>query len=163
MSVRPCIGCGAPVPDVDSPTHSYIGASPGCWAAYMEVMARAMDEFRHPPSHRLAVDAYAVQHPGTPSRQAIQSVGGHLIRIHLVLERGLDADRATRGLVRAVERSAAFVWLEPPKSLGELTILDVRGAADLEDHERRVRSWAQSVWRAWSRHHDTVRSWASLP
>ena len=24
-----CVGCGAPVPDIDGPTHAYIGASPG--------------------------------------------------------------------------------------------------------------------------------------
>ncbi|MDZ7628938.1 MAG: DUF5946 family protein [Parvularculaceae bacterium] len=36
--------------------------------------------------HRLSVDAYAVQHPGGASRQAIQSVGLHLARLYIQLE-----------------------------------------------------------------------------
>jgi hypothetical protein len=32
--------------------------------------------------HHLVVDTYAVQHPGVPSPQAIQSVAIHLIRLH---------------------------------------------------------------------------------
>jgi hypothetical protein len=36
---------------------------------------------------RLAVDAYAVQHPGTTERRAVQSVAVHLISLYFVLER----------------------------------------------------------------------------
>lgn len=120
-------------------------------------------EFRYPECHRLTVDTYAVQYPGTPSRQSIQSVGGHLVGLHLVLERGLDSKKTTRALGRAVDRSERFVWLEPPASPTWLTVLDVRGAGDLPDHEQRVRLWAESVWKAWALHHDTVRRWATLP
>ena len=158
-----CVGCGALVPDIDGPTHRYIGAPAGCWAAYMDILAKEFGEFSYPECHRLSVDTYAVQHPGTPSRQSIQSVGGHLVSLHLVLERGLTSKKATRALARVVERSAAFVWLDPPASPGRLTVLDVRDARDLAEHERRVRLWAESVWNAWSRHHDTVRRWAMLP
>ena len=28
MDPRPCVGCGAPVPDIPGPTHRYLGASP---------------------------------------------------------------------------------------------------------------------------------------
>jgi hypothetical protein len=40
----------------------------------------------HQPIHRLKVDGYAVQHPGKPVRQAIQSVAVHLISLYYVLE-----------------------------------------------------------------------------
>ena len=94
----PCVGCGALVPDVAGPTHPYIGASRGCWAIYGEVLAKEYGEYGYPPVHGLTVDAYAAQHPGTPSRQAIQSVAVHLIALYLVLERGYGFARATEAL-----------------------------------------------------------------
>ena len=57
--------------------------------------------------------------------------------------------------------SAGFVWLEPPRFLGRLTVLDVRAARDLDEHTRRVNDWAGSVWAAWSLHHATIRGWAA--
>ena len=83
-----CPDCGALTPDVDGPTHPYVGASVGCWAMYGEVLAKEYGEYRYPSVHRLTVDAYSVQHPGTPSRRSIQSVAVHLVSLYLVLERG---------------------------------------------------------------------------
>jgi hypothetical protein len=42
----------------------------------------------YPDVHRLTVDTYAVQHPGRPTPQTIQSVTVHLISLSCVLERG---------------------------------------------------------------------------
>ena len=36
-----CPGCGALVPDIDGPTHAYLGASAGCWAAWGAFQARS--------------------------------------------------------------------------------------------------------------------------
>src|SRR6516225_12143489 len=99
----PCIGCGALVVDEDGPTHPYVGASPACWAVYGEVLAKEYGEYRYPSVHRLTVDAYSVQHPGTPSRRAIQSVAVHLVSLYLVLDRGFSSAKATAGIRRAVE------------------------------------------------------------
>lgn len=155
-----CVGCGADVPSSDGPTHAYLGASPGCWAVFGEVLAREFGELGYPDVHRLTVDAYAVQHPGQPSPQTIQSVAVHLISLHLVLERELSADKATKAIRWATTHKARFCWLEPPGSLGDLTVLDVHGAADLAEHTRCVTRWAESAWAAWSPHHDTIRRWA---
>ena len=160
---EPCPGCGAWVPAVDAPSHPTLGAAPGCWTLFEEVLHRQFAGIRDPASYRLAVDTYAVQHPGAPSRDTIQSIAGHLISLHLVLERGLDPTTATRELKRAVTRSSMFSWLRPPHDRGGLTVADVRSASELADHEDRVRRWARSAWEAWSDHHDTVRSWAVLP
>ncbi len=152
-----CVGCGAPIPDIDGPTHAYIGASPGCWQAYGELLARDYGEGHAPPIVELAVDAYAVQHPGVPGRRSSQSVAIHLLILCLVLERGLDPARATRARRHYTHRD--FPWLEPPASQGEVTVLDVLDARDLAEHVARVERWARSVWDAWSAHHDTVRRW----
>ena len=158
--LRPCPGCGALVPNVDGPTHPYLGASPGCWAVYGEVLEKEYGEYHYPPVHRLTVDAYAAQHPGTPSRRSIQSVAVHLISLYVVLERNYDPHRATQLIRRASTGQQDFVWLEPPASLGAITVLDVREAKDLAEHTERVERWARSVWEAWAPHHETVRKWA---
>ena len=161
VNLRPCVGCGALVPEIEGPTHRYLGASPGCWAVYGEVLEKEYGDYlRYAPVHRLTVDAYAAQHPGVPSPQSIQSVAVHLIRLHLVLERGLRPERANAAMQWTVSRSKRFVWLDPPVSLGEITILDVRDAKDPDEHIERVREWARSVWEAWAPHHETVRRWA---
>ncbi|MDP2530025.1 MAG: DUF5946 family protein [Candidatus Palauibacterales bacterium] len=159
---EPCPGCGALVPTVDGPTHRYLGASPGCWAAFGRVLAREYSDPAFLAVHGLTVDTYAVQHPGTPSPQTIHSAGVHLVALHLVLERGRSVADAARFRQRAVERIRdRFEWLEPPASLGALTVLDVEGAADADEHAARVRAWARAAWEAWSPHHDTVRGWAA--
>lgn len=160
-SARPCVGCGALVPDSDGPTHAYIGASPGCWALYGKVLAKEYGDYPlYAPVHRLTVDAYAAQHPGTPSRRSIQSVAVHLIRLQLQLERGLPYDKANAAMLRVSSRSGDFVWLDPPVPTGGVTVLDVLRAGGPEEHIGRVRRWAESVWEAWTPHHETVRRWA---
>jgi hypothetical protein len=164
MSDRiPCVGCGEMVPDADVPGHRYIGSSPGCWAMFGEVLAREYSDFRYARAHRLTVDAYAVQHPGTPSPHGIASVGLHLIRLHWVLELGWDSERATQAMQRAAEHHKRdFVWLEPPASPGTITVKSVHESATPEEHAVRVRAWAEEVWRAWSVHHETIRQWAQM-
>lgn len=162
----PCVGCGALVPDTDGPTHRYIGASPGCWQAYGELLARGYgggsDGPGYGPVHRLVVDTYAAQHPGVPGKQSSQSVAAHLFILCLVLERGVDPSFATRAIIHFVEKykERGFEWVEPPPSLGDLTVLDVIGATSASDHNQRVMRWAKSVWEAWKPHHDKVHAWA---
>lgn len=155
-----CPGCGASVPDTDGPTHDYIGAPPGCWALFGEVLAREYSDVRYWPVHHLTVDAYAAQHPGTPSRQAMQSVAVHLISLYLQIERGYDVERAQRAIQRAVANKQAYVWLDPPAPLGDVTVRDVHAASSPAEHVQRVKAWAAAVWNAWTPHHATIRRWA---
>jgi hypothetical protein len=159
--IETCRGCGAVVPGMDLSGQRYIGASSGCWAVYGTVLAREYGEWRYPAIHRLTVDTYSVQHPGTPSRQSIQSVAAHLIGLLVVLELGWPAARATQAIRSAVERSERFIWLEPPRTRGDLTIADVAKAASLAEHEQVVQRWAHSVWESWRFHHATIRHWAN--
>lgn len=154
-----CYGCGASVPNNLGPTHRYIGASPGCWAIYGEVLNREYGELGRPPEHRLIVDAYAAQHPGRESLQAIRSVAAHLIVLHLVFECGMPPSKATRVLQRYSKRPE-YVWLTPPMDRGAVTVMDLH-AAHQKEHYAQVRAdWATSVWGAWSDHHEIIRSWA---
>ena len=157
----PCVGCGALVPDVDGPTFRVPGAaSSGCWAVYGEVLAREFGEYANPAANHLTADAYAVQYPGRPTPQTIQSVTAHLISLCLVLKRGVGPSSATEGVRRAIQRfKGSFVWLERPASLGAITVADVVQAIDLADHVNRVERWANAAWNAWSAHHATIHGW----
>jgi hypothetical protein len=134
-------------------------SSPGCWAIYGEVLAREYSDSAYGRVHRLSVDAYAVQHPGRPSPQSIQSVAVHLIRLCLLLDKGVDLQRANDVIKAAAEREEPYVWLIPPSSLGAVTVADVYKAQAADEHEKLVRSWAASAWIAWAPHHTTVRTW----
>ena len=155
-----CPGCGAAFPDAPGGVmHRYMESSPGCWAAYGEVLAREYEQPAYFRMHKFTVDAYAVQHPGQPSPQSTQSVGVHLIRLCLMLELGATAAQATAAMQAAARRKEAFHWLEPPPSRGAVTVADVHRAASPEEHAAFVRAWAEAAWTAWAAHHDTVRSW----
>lgn len=155
----PCPGCRARFAESDGPTHRYIGASPGCWAVYSALLVRDHDEPDWPREHRLIVDAYAAQHPGTESLQATRSVAGHLIALHLVLERGLPFDRITEMTHRHSKRPE-FRWLEPPTNSGNVTVLDLYRERDPTRYAHLCREWARTVWASWRDHHETIRAWA---
>ncbi len=157
-----CPGCGGRFPAGDGPVHRYVESSPGCWAVYGEVLAREYSQASYYRVHKFTVDAYAAQHPGQPSPQSIQSVAVHLIRLCLMLEEGTGAEHATAVIQKAVSNKAAFRWIDPPESRGEITVADAHRAASPEEHAAQVRAWAESVWNAWSAHHRTVRGWANL-
>jgi hypothetical protein len=162
-ALTPCVGCGALLPADDGPAHAYIGASPGCWAVYGELLVAQGSQFRGAPVGQLTVDTYAAQHPGVPGLQSSQSVAVHLMNLCATLERGLAPEHATAQLTRYLRAPHGgrrmFPWLDPPSSLGPVTVLAVRGAGDAADHTARVRRWARAVWDARAPHHATVRAW----
>ena len=156
-----CLGCGGRFPERDGPTHRYMTSSPACWAAFGRVLAREYSDPSLLEVHRLSVDAYAVQHPGSPSRQCIQSVGLHLIRLCLFLEHALPPEKANQAMLQAARRKQEFVWLDPPASLGRWTVADVDKVETAEAHRNMVKAWAAGALAAWSAHQDTVRAWVA--
>jgi hypothetical protein len=134
-------------------------ASPGCWAAYGELLAREYEDRRYAPLHRLTVDVYAVQHPGEDTPQARNSVGIHLSRLCLILERGWPIERANDAMLTITAKKKSYPWLAPPADRGPVTIHRVLATTTPNEHLAAVRQWANSVWKAWAEHHETVRSW----
>jgi len=155
-----CCGCGAEFGDEEGPVHPYMLSSPGCWAAYGRLLALEYQNPAYFRLHRFSVDAYAVQHPGLENAQARNSVGVHLSRLCVLLEQGWPMERANEAMVAiSTAKKGSYPWLNPPEFRGESTVLDVLGAATPAEHEARVRAWAESVWAAWSEHHEVVRGW----
>lgn len=152
-----CVGCGAIVPKIDGPIHKYMTSSPGCWAIHGEVSAHLLSEPSAGAYRQMCVDAYAVQHPGQPGPQAIQSVGGHLISLLAQIELGLPLARSAAMLERGITRKGFFQWLTPPSFDGAKTIVLMRD--NLGDPAPAAHEWASSAWRAWAPHHAQVRAW----
>ena len=94
-----------------------------------------------------------------PERRTIQSLGIHLMRLCLAVERGLDERASARMASRLLRVGADLRWLEPPVPNGALTVAHVLVASDAEAHGSAVGEWARDVWAAWTPHHETVRGW----
>jgi hypothetical protein len=154
-----CKDCGAVVPDIAElrTDHLYVGAAPGCWAAYAELIGRQISESGLAEARTLSVDVYMAQHPGVPGRQASQSVWVHLVGLCLSLEHGYDGPASARAKARVAVPNAKFEWLVPPSSLGPITVLDVLATASAEQHRATVRRWAVEVWAAWAPHQPAIR------
>ena len=135
------------------------GGRAGCQRLFDEVLAREFGDYRYAREHRLMVDAYSLQHPDEYMRSA-KSYAAHLTGAYVAIECDSVAEAN-----RAVQQ-----WLSGPKALqrpdqpepghrGALTILHVHLATDPDDHLRRVREWARSVWAAWQTYHRVAKQW----
>jgi hypothetical protein len=134
-------------------------SSPACWAAFNTVMAREYSDPSLMAVHRLSVDAWAVQHPGDGSRRAIQSVGLHLARLMVQIERGLEGAAANAAMLGFAARKGELPEL-PPRVACTMTVADVVEAEAPDAQAAAVRRWAASVWADWSDQHDFIRGWA---
>jgi len=122
-----CPGCRAELPKISGPTHSYIGASPACWAIFSDLLNAGEPPLAPAPTNALIGDAYPAQHPGKPSDQAIQSVAVHLLVLHGIFVCGVGPCSALWIRRRALRekgkpRRGRFRWLEPPSFEGSLTV-----------------------------------------
>lgn len=146
------------MPDEDGPIHRYMTASPGCWRIYTELAAGSL-----PRTSRsaLAVDAYAVTHPGVPGPQSTPSVWVHLVTLCAVVEKGWPVEHAVRLRRFGADAFDRWPWLERPTSMGDVTVVDVHGAVEAGDAGRAaalVGAWVDAAWDAWSAHHPAVRA-----
>lgn len=155
-----CCGCGCLVDNIEGQAHKYIGATQGCWNLYGQTLAKEYGAYNYPQrTHRLTVDTDAVQHPGHPGKQSIQSVKVHLISLYLILELGVDEQTTTEKMGEILAKEPQFEWLEPPLPNGRISVLDVLTATNLIEHEIKVRTWAGDVWSGWySKHNETINN-----
>ena len=109
--------------------------------------------------HQLVVDAYPVQHSYSKGRREVQTVAVCLMTLCLFIVDGVDPQRGPALHKQMVTAWPAFVWLDPPRLRGLMTVADVLAAADAAEHERLTWTWAREMWEAWAPHHPTIRMW----
>lgn len=155
-----CPGCGALLAPSAGPTHRYIGASPACWAIFT-ALGVGEPPVAPTPLRELLVDAYAAQHPGVPSDQAIQSVAVHLITLYGVLVRGHAPGDALALRTRPLREQTSskrgrFRWLTPPDLTGTVTVAAIAAAPDAQTRATLVDACVRSVWAAWAPQYETT-------
>lgn len=157
-----CPQCRAVVPDVSGPVHKYVPSAAGCWQLFGELQADEALRFGYAPAHRVVVDAYMAQHPGDGTdRRDRQSVFVHLAGLCAVLELNLQPAQATIVLRRLLRQRHDFPMLARTNGPGELTLIHLVGARDLDDHEQRAHAWGREVWCAWAQHQSLIRAAAT--
>lgn len=168
MSNEICPDCGVVLPQViDSEvTHCYIGASPSCWQLFSSLLNAGEPPVASGRLNPLLLDAYCVQHHGTPSPQAINSVAVHALTLYGVLVAGVAPNDALWIRRRALRDSVSrgkherFHWLTPPDVAKMLTIADITNAETPSARSDQLQAYVQSVWAAWSDlHGTTVAQW----
>jgi len=147
-----CPECGAIVPD----------GFASCNAVFNDVCAREYGDPIWGAAHLMTVDAYVLQHS---SQHGPRSNAFHLMRLCRLIEHGDNpaiGRRPPRQQGKALEKHyRSFPYLPPPSQPGSIAIVDVHGARTPQEHIERVRSYAQSVWNAWTVHHAWAREWAT--
>ncbi len=149
-----CVGCSAEFDAIEGPIHRYMTSSPACWSCYGELLGVFAIEPRLTESRIYCVDAYAVQHPGTPNPQAIQSVAVHLLNMYGYLVRGLPVAPP-----RLAGHKGAFRWLNPPAKAATRTVRDMPIAGDAGALAAASRAWVEATWAAWAEYHAQIAQW----
>jgi len=135
-----CPDCGAAV-----------GGRDACRKLLEELGLRAYNDPGYARTHRLAVDAYSLQHPDEFMRSA-KSFAAHLTGAAAALERD-DALAVNDAVQRWLSTNPRLERPEPPADRGSITIVDVVRA----DGAPSVRDWAASAWRTYAAHHTLAR------
>ena len=154
-----CVGCGAAVETIEGPVHRYMTASPGCWARYGELLAVLSAYPALQVARQCCVDAYAAQHPGTDTPQAIQSVALHLVSLCSYLKLGRPVTDSQDVIRRLLRHKDAYKRLQTPSFASTRTIVDMPATIPPAMIPAEARAWAQSVWAAWLPHHAQVAEW----
>jgi len=149
-----CVGCAAEFDAIEGPIHRYMASSPACWSNYGELLGALAVQPDMMQSRLYCVDAYAVQHPGTPNPQAIQSVAVHLLNMYGYLIRGLPVTPP-----RLAGHKGAFRWLTPPVKPATRTVRDMPISGDAGAIAAASKAWVEAVWAAWAEHHTQIVAW----
>ncbi len=163
--LEPCPDCRALLPPLDGPTHRYIGASSACWTLYTNLHNGGEPPLVPSPYNNLLVDAYAAQHPGVPSDQAIQSVAVHTLVLYGVFEQGVALEQALWLRLRPLREQKSskrgrFHWLTPPSFAGSITIADIVALSTPAARSQKVEAYVKQVWSFWAeQHHAVIAAW----
>ena len=151
-----CFSCGGSFDDTpDGPVHAYMHSSPGCWVSYGQLLEH---EYSEPAlfasCHRLTVDAYALQHPGSPGDlRAVQPVWLPATSLWLIFRDEADHEFATNALKALTGRTPTRLPVAPPRF--SMTHADIVERPLLE-HSRCVAEWARAALREWSELHGEI-------
>jgi hypothetical protein len=133
---------------------------PGCAALRDALLAR---DFERPalfwPYHRMAVDAYCLQHPSYVA--SAKSLAAHLCGLCVALERANDAAQF-RQLQLWLSTNPKIDKPDLPVFRGQITIGSVYAIDDPIQFGKGVDSWARAAWLAYRDLQPLARKWLEM-
>jgi hypothetical protein len=133
---------------------------PNCAALRDALLARDFEQPVHYwKHHRLAVDAYCVQH--SPYVKSFKSLAAHLCGLCVAFEQNNDAKKLMQ-LQHWLSTNPNFPKPKLPSFRGSLTIADVSGINDPVSYGDAVEAWARSAWEAYSQLQPIAREWLAM-
>ena len=133
------------------------GGGKGCQGLFEELGARTYRNIAYGRFHRMAVDAYALQHPDAYCASA-KSLMAHLGGLCCAFDYG-NAPAIHGALQRSLNGAVALDKPELPTARGALTIAHAVFAPDFESYGVRVEEWARAAWDAYADLHSFARGW----
>ena len=156
-----CSGCSVVLPDLDGPTHPYMTSSAACFSVFTRILEAEYSDPKLQPTHRLTVDTYAVQHPGTDkTRRQIQSVGLHLARLCVQSKNLLPPRQTNDVMLRLGQYKSTLKHLSAPSRFS-MTVADIEPYIGGSRHASKVKEWAMRTWEDWADHHDYISDWVA--
>ena len=133
---------------------------PNCAALRDALLARDFEQpLRYWKHHRLAVDAYCVQH--SPYVKSFKSLAAHLCGLYIAFEHNNDP-RKLEQLQLWLSTNPKLPKPELPSFRGNLTIADVSGIDDPVLYGQAVEAWARAAWEAYSKLQPAAREWLAM-
>ncbi len=137
------------------------GGRGGCQECFDEMAFMMGDDLRIASVHRLALDAYCMQHVESYCASA-KSYAAHLVGLSWGIDH-LDDPAPAAPVLRVLNQSAPLI--KPPvlADRGSITFPDLmavyHASGDVDDLVSRIRAWARIVWDAYASQHEIARKW----
>jgi hypothetical protein len=133
---------------------------PNCATLRDVLLARDFEQpVRYWKYHRLAVDAYCVQHSSYVD--SAKSLAAHLCGLCVALEQNNEPEKLKR-LQHWLSKNPNLPKPELPSFRGSLTIADVSGIDDPVVYGSAVEAWARSAWEAYKLLQPIAREWLAM-
>lgn len=142
-----CTGCGLVL----------AGGTQACQALFDWELPTRSTDVRYARMHRMAVDAYCLQHPDRYCVSA-KSLAAHLMGLCVALECP-DPPSLLPATQRWLNGNPALTKPPLPRDRGELTILSILDVREPEAFAEAVQRWAHSTWQAYEPLHPLAREW----
>ena len=133
---------------------------PNCAALRDALLARDFEQpVRYWKHHRLAVDAYCVQHSSYV--KSFKSLAAHLCGLCVAFEQNNDAKKLTQ-LQLWLSTNPKLLKPELPSFRCHLTIADVSGINGPVSYGNAIEAWARSAWEAYGELQPIAREWLAM-
>ena len=150
-----CPGCGLRLPTGDGDPSKHCNASQECLKVYSDLLCYTVGKQDKEFIHQHAVDAYAAQHAGGPTRNITIAFG--LIGLYLALEKGYTGKDVQRAHMQIAKRQKVWPRLEPPLQPAGITVMDILKVQDGPEKDAMIRQWMAAVWESWADRQEWVR------